>query len=136
VDYAGPRGRLARLDAGEPPRDLDDEKLLVVARALRLRRECRECFIDADSTYAPLATSSGNALAFARGRRGTEPAVATLVTRLPVALQRHGGWDAHTVVLPTGDWTDVLTGRTTPGGAQRIADLLASLPVALLHRAG
>ena len=95
-----------------------------------------ECFVGADSTYAPLATSSGNALAFARGPGGADPTVVTLVTRLPVALQRHGGWDAHTVVLPTGDWTDVLTGRTTPGGAQRFADLLASLPVALLHRAG
>jgi (1->4)-alpha-D-glucan 1-alpha-D-glucosylmutase len=134
VDYAGPRARLARLDAGEPPRDLDDEKLLVVARALRLRRQRPECFVGEASTYAPLATSSGNTLAFARGHGGADPSVATLVTRLPVALQRHGGWDAHTVVLPSGDWTDVLTGRTTQGGAQLIADLLAHLPVAVLHR--
>ncbi|MGN6246390.1 MAG: malto-oligosyltrehalose synthase, partial [Motilibacteraceae bacterium] len=44
VDYARRRELLARLDSGERPRDVDEEKLLVVSRALRLRREHPEWF--------------------------------------------------------------------------------------------
>ena len=39
VQYDDRAVRLARLDEGEPTLDLDDEKLLVVSRALRLRRD-------------------------------------------------------------------------------------------------
>ncbi len=56
VDYADRRDRLARL-RDHPPRDLDDEKLLVTSRALRLRRELREVFGD-ESRYVPLESTS------------------------------------------------------------------------------
>jgi (1->4)-alpha-D-glucan 1-alpha-D-glucosylmutase len=55
-----------------------------------------------------------------------------VATRLPVALDRHGGWAEHTLALPEGTWRDVLTGRETSGGSVRLADLLAVLPVAFL----
>jgi (1->4)-alpha-D-glucan 1-alpha-D-glucosylmutase len=133
VDF-GRRGELlAALDAGEPPSSLDAEKLLVTSRALRLRREHPEWFVGEGATYLPVATSSGNALAFSRGD-ADGPAVVTVATRLPVALARHGGWYEHTVALPPGRWTDVLTGRTVPGGSAALDDVLATLPVALLVR--
>jgi (1->4)-alpha-D-glucan 1-alpha-D-glucosylmutase len=133
VDFADRDARLARLDAGGRPADLDDEKLLVTSRALRLRRQRPAAFVGEQTTYVPLPTSSGHALAFARGD-ADGPAVVTLATRLPVALQRLGGWADSTVTVPDGDWRDVLTGREVEGGAVRLADVLDDLPVALLTR--
>jgi (1->4)-alpha-D-glucan 1-alpha-D-glucosylmutase len=140
IDDAGPEGdrpiveRLGRITDRER---LDAEKLLVTSRALRLRRERPEWFT-AGSGYTPVATSAGNALAFGRGAAnagpGDEISVVTVATRLPVALARYGGWAGHTVSLPSGDWTDLLTGRAVSGGSLRLADLLADLPVALLTR--
>jgi (1->4)-alpha-D-glucan 1-alpha-D-glucosylmutase len=135
VDFDARRELLAKLDAGEPPASLDAEKLLVTSRALRLRREHPGWFIGAEATYLPVATSSGNALAFARGD-ATGPAVVTVATRLPVALARHGGWYEHTVALPAGTWWDALTGREVGGGSAALDDVLATLPVALLVRGG
>ncbi|GAB3813141.1 malto-oligosyltrehalose synthase [Kribbella italica] len=126
VDYQERIQRLARLDGGGSPEGLADEKLLVTSRALRLRRQNAEAFA---GSYRPLPTSNGHAVAFARG-----DAVITLATRLPVALHRLGGWGDSTVVLPSGDWQDVLTGRAVGSGAARIDELLAELPVALLAR--
>jgi (1->4)-alpha-D-glucan 1-alpha-D-glucosylmutase len=60
--------------------------------------------------------------------------VITVATRLPVALARHGGWGEHTVALPDGTWTDLLTGRELAGGSARLAELLTDFPVALLVR--
>ncbi|ADB29857.1 malto-oligosyltrehalose synthase [Kribbella flavida DSM 17836] len=126
VDYRERIERLARLDGGSPPKDLADEKLLVTSRALRLRRQHPDAFA---GSYTPLPTSTGHAVAFARA-----DAVITLATRLPVALHRLGGWGDSRVVLPDGDWQDVLTGRSVGSGAARIDELLAELPVALLAR--
>ena len=67
VDYADLAARLARLDAGAAPADLDDEKLLVTSRALRLRREHPEWFVGEDATYAVVQAATEHALAFARG---------------------------------------------------------------------
>jgi (1->4)-alpha-D-glucan 1-alpha-D-glucosylmutase len=134
VDYADRRRRLARLDAGERPRELDDEKLLVVSRALRLRRDHPEWFVGAACTYVPVATTTGNALAVGRGDADGVQAVA-VVTRLSVSLQRYGGWRDHTAALPEGRWRDVLTGRVLDGGSVPLAALLSDLPVALLVRA-
>ncbi len=135
VDFAVRRNRLARLDTGARPHDLDDEKLLVTAQALRLRRRHPQWFVGATAGYLPLATTTGNAIAFGRGQGATQ--VVTVTTRLPVALQRHGGWADHTVSLPEGTWHDLLAGldrADLPAGACRLADLLAELPVALLVR--
>jgi (1->4)-alpha-D-glucan 1-alpha-D-glucosylmutase len=133
VDFADRRARLARLDAGASPRDLDDEKLLVTSRALRLRRDHPEWFVGEQAQYHAVATSTGNA--FALGRGDDEPRGVGIATRLAVSLDRYGGWQDHTVTLPDGVWCDVLTGRSLDGGAVRLADLLSPLPVALLVRA-
>jgi (1->4)-alpha-D-glucan 1-alpha-D-glucosylmutase len=133
VDFADRRARLARLDAGASPRDLDDEKLLVTSRALRLRRDHPEWFVGEQAQYHAVATSTGNA--FALGRGDDEPRVVGVATRLAVSLDRYGGWQDHTVTLPDVVWCDVLTGRSLDGGAVRLADLLSPLPVALLVRA-
>jgi (1->4)-alpha-D-glucan 1-alpha-D-glucosylmutase len=134
VDYDYRRARLARLDDGARPDGLDDEKLLVTSRALRLRREHPEWFVGEDATYAAVPTSTGNAVAFARGD-ASGPAVVTIATRLPVALARLGGWGEHTVALPEGRWRDLLTGAEVEGGSARLSDVLEALPVALLVRA-
>jgi (1->4)-alpha-D-glucan 1-alpha-D-glucosylmutase len=126
VDYPYRIERLARLDAGARPDGLADEKLLVTSRALRLRRQHAEAFA---GSYKPLPTSNGHAVAFARG-----DSVVTIATRLPVALHRLGGWGDSTVVLPEGNWKNVLTGQSVGSGAARIDELLAELPVALLVR--
>jgi (1->4)-alpha-D-glucan 1-alpha-D-glucosylmutase len=126
VDYQQRIERLRRLDDGGKPDDLSDEKLLITSRALRVRRQYPEAFA---GSYTPLPTSNGHAVAVARG-----DAVITVATRLPAALQRLGGWGDSTVVLPSGQWKNVLTGREVGSGAGRIEDLLTDLPVALLVR--
>jgi (1->4)-alpha-D-glucan 1-alpha-D-glucosylmutase len=133
VDYAERRRRLARLDGGAAPADLDDEKLLVVSRALRLRRDHPSWFLGEDASYVPVATTTGNAVAVGRGDADGVHVVAVL-TRLSVSLAGYGGWHEHTVSLPEGSWRDLLSGRTTDGGPARLAELLADLPVALLVR--
>ena len=132
VDVAGLARTLQRLES-EGPRGMAEEKILVTSRALRLRRARPEAFVGDGAGYAPVPTSTGNALAFARSADGV-PVAVTVVTRLALALERLGGWGEHTVVLPDGGWRDVLTGREVPGGTVRLADLLDGLPVALLAR--
>ena len=127
LDSPGPSGRLA------PPSGLDEEKLLVTAAALRVRRDVPQAFIGPDAGYLPVPTTTGNAVAFARTRREA-PEVITVITRMPVALDRRGGWGEHTVGLPEGRWRDLLTGRDVEGGSGALADLLDRLPVALLTR--
>ena len=121
---------LDRVDA-DGPRSLADEKLLITSRALRSRRDHAGAFTGLHAGYQPLPCSSGNAIAFARTDDGAARAV-TVATRLALSLERLGGWGKHTVVLPDGSWRDVLTDRDVPGGLTRLADLLATLPVALL----
>jgi (1->4)-alpha-D-glucan 1-alpha-D-glucosylmutase len=131
VDFDVRRRRLAHLDAGGTPGDLSDEKLLVTSSALRLRREHPEWFTGGDAVYRPLPSSTGNAVAFGRGE-GDHLGAVTVATRLPVALERHGGWGQHTLSLPEGTWVDRLTGRVMDGGSVRLGALLDRLPVALL----
>jgi (1->4)-alpha-D-glucan 1-alpha-D-glucosylmutase len=137
VDYGERRRRLARLDAGGDPADLDDEKLLVTSRALRLRRELPDAFRGFRCRYWPVPVSSGSAVAFGRGTVDDEgPTVVALATCRPADLERHGGWSDHVVALPEGSWRDVVTGRVTPGGQVPLQGILEAMPVALLRRAG
>jgi (1->4)-alpha-D-glucan 1-alpha-D-glucosylmutase len=135
VDYARRVRLLAGLDAddraGAADLDLDQEKLLVTSRALRLRRARPEAFGESGS-YHPLPASTEHALGFTRGGQ-----VACVVTRAPGRLSADGGWGATTVSLPPGAWSDVLTGAEVGGpgsGPVACADLFAVLPVALLVR--
>jgi (1->4)-alpha-D-glucan 1-alpha-D-glucosylmutase len=125
VDFAARRALLAGLDSGAPAVGLDAEKLLVTARALRLRRDHPEWF-GPDGDYTPLATTSDHAVAFSRAG-----AVATVATRLSARLAADGGWGDATLTLPPGEWTDVLSGSSY-AGTVALADLLAAVPVALL----
>ncbi len=153
VDYAERRRRLARLDSGGAPADLDDEKLLVTSAALRARKDRPECFVGPGAAYVPLDTGSPHAVAFGRGSGGvgadgTCPdeavGVVTVVTRLAGQLADAGGFGAAAVDLPAGAWSDVLSGRTHCGGPTLLRHLVGAqageadgrpaLPVALLLR--
>ncbi len=127
VDFDERRRLLARLDEGWMP-EIDDSgavKLLVTSRALRLRRDRPELF----SRYTPM-TVAGNAadhaVAFDRG------GAVAVATRLPVGLAARGGWGDTVLLRHSGPTVDVLTGRRFGGGPLRLADLLATYPVALL----
>jgi (1->4)-alpha-D-glucan 1-alpha-D-glucosylmutase len=130
VDYDARRALLARLDEGWVP-GVDETgaaKLLVVSRALRLRRDSPELF----TGYSPVAATGSaarNVVAFDRG------GAVTVATRLPVALAATG-WGDTALALPTGAWRDVLTGERVVADAAGVpvGDLLARLPVALLVR--
>jgi (1->4)-alpha-D-glucan 1-alpha-D-glucosylmutase len=129
VDFGRRTRMLARLDqeAGPAGPDLDQEKLLVTSRALRLRRDRADAFGPAGG-YTPVEGSTEHVTGFLRG-----DAVAALATRAPARLAAAGGWGAATVTLPEGTWTDVLTGARHRGGGVACADVFAVLPVALLE---
>ena len=125
VDYDARERRLVDVDRGGPV-DLDDEKLLVTARALWVRRELASSFGDA-GTYAPLSATTEHTLGFLRG-----DTVACVVTRAPRRLADSGGWKEATVTLPEGTWRDELTGTVFGGGRLPCAELFERMPVALL----
>ncbi|MEQ9337410.1 MAG: malto-oligosyltrehalose synthase [Miltoncostaeaceae bacterium] len=129
VDHEDRRVRMERLDAGAAPADLDDEKLLVTMRALRLRRAHPDWFAGADASYEALPSGSVHAVGMLRAGR-----VAAVTTRLPVGLERGGGWGTAGLALPEGDWRDVLTGRSVAGGVVPVEGVLDRMPVALLVR--
>jgi (1->4)-alpha-D-glucan 1-alpha-D-glucosylmutase len=131
VDFALRRELLARIDAGWLP-DVDESgavKLLVVTRALRLRRD-RPVLFDGYRALAAQGPAADHAVAFARGG----DRLVAVATRLPLTLQRTGGWRGTFLPLPDGpgEWTDVLTGRTVPAGTVSLDRLLGRYPVALL----
>ena len=128
VDFAARRELLAQLTGptASPPVDASGAaKLWVVTRALHLRRDRPDLFAGYSPVYAR-GVAAGHVVAFDRG------GAVTVATRLPARLARDGGWRDTTMAL-TGDHTDVLTGRTYHGEI-RLADLLQTLPVALLVR--
>ncbi|WP_248704642.1 malto-oligosyltrehalose synthase [Curtobacterium sp. MWU13-2055] len=137
VDYAERRHVLAEIDGPDDdgPEDLPAigidgaAKLLVTARALRLRRDHPELF----TRYLALeATGSAadHVVAFDRG------GAVTIATRLPIGLERVGGWGDTLVHAVPVDRVDLLTGRTFPANRGiALADLLTTYPVALLVRA-
>ena len=111
------------------PRPTIDElgavKLRLVHAALSTRRDRPELF----TTYRPLEVAgpaADHALAFDRG------SAVTVVTRLPLGLERRGGWGGTRLRLPPGRWGSVLDGSAGLGGEVLVADLMTALPVALL----
>jgi (1->4)-alpha-D-glucan 1-alpha-D-glucosylmutase len=137
VDYDVRRELLAELDsdlAAVPAVDATGAaKLLVVSRALRLRRERPAVFTGA---YHPLDTGDRHLVGFLRGAYGSpaDATVAVLSARLPATLAERGFQD-RAVTLPSGRWTDRLTGVTHDvAGPVPVAHLLDALPVALLVR--
>jgi (1->4)-alpha-D-glucan 1-alpha-D-glucosylmutase len=122
---------LAELDSGRAPRGLDEEKRLVTATALRLRREQPQWF-GAHSSYTPLPAQGPareHLLAFCRADE-----VITAATRLSRRLEDAGGWRDTHLPLPEGRWRNLLTGEAAEG-SMPAATLFARYPVALLRRA-
>jgi len=116
---------------GAPPplsRAVDDggaAKLHVVHRALTLRRDRPDLF----TGYTPVPAvgpAADHVVAFDRG------GALTVATRLPVGLERAGGWQGTRLELPPGRWRDELSGAETTTG--QLGCLLAVYPVALLVR--
>jgi (1->4)-alpha-D-glucan 1-alpha-D-glucosylmutase len=130
VDFTLRRELLERVVAGRSLPDIDDTgaaKLLVVHRALILRRDRPELF----HGYRPLSAegpATRHAIAFARSAD-----LVAVATRLPVRLAADG-WRDTVLPLPGGgDWTDVLTGREVDA-MPPLDGLLDRYPVALLVR--
>ncbi len=124
VDYAQRRTMLTALDSGIEPLTLDEEKLLVTSRAMRLRRLHPDWF---ESSFTPLRAegpAAQHALAFARGD------AITVATRLPYGLAAKGGWEGTRLDPGRGPWQNVLTGEIHH--ELDLSQLLARLPVALL----
>jgi (1->4)-alpha-D-glucan 1-alpha-D-glucosylmutase len=127
VDFAKRQKELAAIDAGTlPAAGTEASKLLVTSRALRLRRDRPDLFQD----YRPVTATGAAArhvLAFQRGASGA----LTIATRLPVGLERDGGWRDTAVDLSTA-MRDELTGTSYGAGTVSVADVLGTYPVALL----
>ncbi|HJQ42348.1 MAG TPA: malto-oligosyltrehalose synthase [Jatrophihabitantaceae bacterium] len=128
VDFAERAALLSDLDEADTPPPIDASgaaKLWLVSRALRLRRDRPELF----AYYRPTPVTGScaeHAIAFDRG------GAVTVATRLPVGLERAGGWQ-DTAIDVGAPMTDVLTGRRVDGPVL-LADLLSIYPTALLTR--
>ncbi|MDT4946489.1 MAG: (1-_4)-alpha-D-glucan 1-alpha-D-glucosylmutase [Pseudonocardiales bacterium] len=128
VGFEARRTMLDHLDASvdAPPIDASGRaKLWLVSRTLRLRRDWPDLF----DRYVPIevtGAAADSAVAFDRG------GAITVATRLPVRLQRGGGWRDTGLDLG-GAATDVISGRSFRGELP-LAELLADYPVALLVR--
>ncbi|MFF0244747.1 malto-oligosyltrehalose synthase [Streptosporangium sandarakinum] len=120
VDFALRRRMLA--GEAEGTSDWDAAKLAVTREALNLRRR-----LDPALPYVPMEAGE-HAVAFARGDRAV-----AVVTRLPVGLERRGGWGDEMLTLPPGSWHDLLSGVRHTGRIS-LGHLLATRPVALLER--
>ena len=130
VDHSVAAALLTRIDDGWLP-DIDDSgaaKLFAVTTALRLRRDHPELF----TGYTPLIAAGPAAdhlVAFDRG------GVIAVATRLPVGLERAGGWSGTSFTLPTGAWRNLLGGADAQlmSGTVPVQTLLAQYPVAILQ---
>lgn len=111
---------------------LAQEKLWVVSKILRLRKEIPDVFVGEDSAYQPLPVTTGHAFAYLRS--SSTDAVAVVTERLHKGIADAGGYGQHSVVLPEGTWTDILTSREFNGGDVLLKELLDDLPVAVLRK--
>lgn len=131
VDHGIAERLLTRIENGWLP-EIDASgavKLLVVSRALRVRRDRPQLF----SGYTPLPATGPAAqhcVAFDRG------GVIAVATRLPIGLADLGGWAGTRLTLPSGTWRNVLAGADLPGirNSVVLAEMLNDYPVAILIR--
>ncbi|HVE45471.1 MAG TPA: malto-oligosyltrehalose synthase [Acidimicrobiales bacterium] len=125
-------GEIERVSAGEAWERAEEglPKMLVTARALRLRRQRPDLFGPSGS-YEPVAATgskAGSVVAFVRGG-----AAATVVPRLVIGLGDQPDWLDTTVALAERPWRNVLSGAEVKGGQVELAELLGEFPVALLE---
>ncbi|WP_284976404.1 malto-oligosyltrehalose synthase [Arthrobacter sp. efr-133-TYG-104] len=129
VDFQARMDVLADIDNGARPAYTEDAaKLLVVSRALRLRRDRPELF----GGYRAVdvrGEAADHLIAFDRGTDG--PGAVTLATRLPKQLAGDGGWRDTVIDLPV-TFHNELTGATYGAGEVSVATVLEQYPVALL----
>ena len=127
VDYGERRAAMTATGAGTPELSHDESgtsKMRLIRALLQHRRSYPATF--AASAYEPLDCAGVRAddlLAFARGD------LAVVVPRLG-----RDDWSDTTVHLPSGEWTDVLSGPVVRGGATPAAELFEQFPVAVLVR--
>ncbi|MDR0360978.1 MAG: malto-oligosyltrehalose synthase [bacterium] len=135
VDFAG---RAALLDEVDrlPPEECWKRaaeglpKLLVVSRALRLRRRRPDVFCEPHRPLRVAGPGDGHLVAFARG-----DGLAVLAPRLVLGLgEPEPHWRDTTVGLPEGSWHDELRGEPVAGGSRQVGELLGPFPVGLLSR--
>ena len=143
VDFARRRALLADLDAGQlslapdgddPGDRLDAAKLLVTARALRLRRARPDWFAGGYAPLTAVGAAAEHVAAFVRGGPDAGRAPVTVATTRPAGLRARGGWADTALPLPAsaGGWVDVLTGAVFGPGDLLLTDATRALPVALL----
>jgi (1->4)-alpha-D-glucan 1-alpha-D-glucosylmutase len=126
VDFDRLAAALGDLDhpGAEPTADsTPSAKLWVTRHALQARRDHPEWF----AAYRPLAGRPADAHLVAFDRGGA----ITVATRLPVGLDRRGGWGDASLLLPEGVYRDALT-DTRHEGCADLSAVLARYPVALL----
>ena len=149
VDYALRGKLLASLNnkSFSPKGLLEDladgrAKLHVISKGLAIRKELAELFYA--PAYAPLYADSGreeNVCAFAL--RNGKRALVAVAPRLFAGLMQEGElapigprvWGDSRLLLPesfSGNFLNVLTSEKHQGNSLRMADLLATFPVALL----
>ncbi|MFP7697179.1 malto-oligosyltrehalose synthase [Trueperella sp. LYQ143] len=127
VDFAYLHQLLARLESDGLPAhpSIDEEKLWVTSRLAQLRARTPQLL---HAGYEPLPVSTGYALAFARMYDQT-PGLITVALR-----QNDPALATHSVVLPEGQWRNVLTDEEFSGGTHPIADLLGRFSAAVCER--
>lgn len=120
---------LQRIDEGwlPPVDDTGAAKLLLVSRALRLRRD-RPGLLAGYEPVAAVGPAAEHLIGFDRG------SAIALATRLPLGLAEKGGWRETSVDLGGRMLRDELTGRRARG-VVRVAELFGDYPVALLVEA-
>lgn len=126
VEFDVSAGLLAHIDEGWLP-EVDSSgaaKVLVTAKALRLRRDRPELFTGYRPVYAE-GSRAGHLVGFDRG------GAIALATRLPVGLSATGGWADTTIDLGEEPVRDELTGREFRGRVA-VASVFERYPVALL----
>jgi (1->4)-alpha-D-glucan 1-alpha-D-glucosylmutase len=104
-------------------------KLWLIHRGLELRKRHAEWF-GPQAGIEPLSvrgSRSDHVVAFIRGE-----SVVTIVPRLSAKLG--GDWRDTEVEMPSGEWTNHLTGERIRNSRIRLADLMRRFPVALLSR--
>jgi (1->4)-alpha-D-glucan 1-alpha-D-glucosylmutase len=114
-------------------------KLHVIQQGLQVRRKFRHLFQGA--RYTPLYADGGmedKVCAFSL--RDDKHAVIAVAPRLFASLMGESEpapigrrvWRESRLVVPQGEYTDVMTGRSLAGGERPMAEILAEFPVALL----
>jgi (1->4)-alpha-D-glucan 1-alpha-D-glucosylmutase len=119
VDFDARRAALARLTAGEWPRDFGERKLDLIRRALALRARRPAAF---EGAYEPVPAGAG-LCAYLRGGE--------VLAVVPIRA-----YDDASVTVG-GRWRSVLDAREHDlSGGERVTELLGAWPIALLERAG